>query len=59
LRHEEFLDNLLAAANGRKFKSKTWVNYPNSIFYYWENEEPNGNNEIGIYTGLRAWGIYI
>lgn len=58
LSFSEFIEMLDTKSNGRKFKSKRWMNYPKSIFYYWEDDEQM-QNEIAIYTCETAWGIYI
>jgi hypothetical protein len=55
---ERFINILTEKANGRQIKSRLWSNYPNSIFYYWIDDNKT-DNEIAIYTSENAWGIYI
>lgn len=54
----EFEKMLNERLKGESFKTKYWVNYPRSIFYYKDNDS-DFMNEIGIYTAEQTYGIYI
>ena len=54
----EFIKTLEAKLNGRGYKGKRWGNYPNSIFYYYDNDNEM-QHEIAIYTNETTYGIYI
>jgi len=58
LSQSEFENILNNKLNGELFKTKYWLNYPRSIFYYKETDN-DFRNEIGIYTGEHTYGIYI
>jgi hypothetical protein len=56
--HSQFIEELEKRLDGKKYKSKRWSNYPNSTFYYFENDNVM-QDEIAIYTAPTAWAIYV
>jgi len=58
LKFDEFMTLLNIRAAGRKYKEKSWSNYPTSIFYYWDDDEQM-QNEIAAFTSNTTYGIYI
>ncbi len=55
---EEFNKELIRRLNGRKYKTRIFNNYPDSIFFYLQYDY-NMQNEIAIYTNTGAYGFYI
>ncbi len=53
----EFEERLAARLGGNHFFRHRFMNYPNSVFYYKNGDDPSANNEIGIYTSPTAYGF--
>ena len=56
--YTEFIAEMEKRLDGKKYKSKKWVNYPKSIFFYFADDNVM-QDEIAIYTAPTAWGIYV
>ena len=56
--YREFVLELEKRLDGREYKSKVWSNYPNSTFFYLNNDDVM-QDEIAIYTSPTAWAIYV
>ena len=56
--YTEFIDELEKRLDGKKYKTKKWVNYPMSTFFYFADDDVM-QDEIAIYTKPTAWGIFV
>lgn len=56
--YSEFVVELNKRLNGKSFKTKKWLNYPNSIFFYYLDDDIM-KDEIGIYTDKYTYKIFI
>ena len=54
----DFLKRIENVVGNEGYKTKRWVNYPDSVFFYRKGDE-DFRSEIGIYTSESAWGLYV
>jgi hypothetical protein len=55
---QDFILDLNQKLNGKQYKTKKWSNYPNSIFYYYKDDDEM-QYEIAVWTNETTYGIFI